>query len=68
MTQLETKLAETLRVGMQMRAAQVRYFKAVRGSEEKSAALRQSVALERRFDTLVSVAAIVRASSGWISS
>ena len=57
MTQLETKLAEALRVGIQMRAAQVRYFKAVRGSDEKSAALRQSVALERKFDTLAAVAA-----------
>ena len=57
MTQLETKLAEALRVGIQMRAAQIRYFKAVRGSDEKSAALRESVALERRFDTLAADAA-----------
>jgi hypothetical protein len=52
MIQLAMKLVAALRVGIQMRAAQARYFKAARGSDEKSAALRESVALERRFDTL----------------
>ena len=56
MMQLVMKLVAALRVGVQMRTAQVRYFKAVRGSDEKSAALRESVALERKFDTLAAEA------------
>jgi hypothetical protein len=52
MTPLEAMLIETLRIGAAMRAAQARYFKAPRNSEEKSAALRESVTLERKFDGL----------------
>ena len=53
MMQLVMKLVAVVRIGVQMRAAQARYFKAVRGSDEKSAALRESVVLERKFDALV---------------
>jgi hypothetical protein len=56
MMQLVMKLVAVVRIGVQMRAAQARYFKAVRGSDEKSAALRESVALERRFDALAAEA------------
>lgn len=60
MSPLERLLLEALHVGFDMRAAQARYFKAARGSYEKSEALRQSVVLERRFDTLAAKA--IRAS------
>jgi hypothetical protein len=50
MTELETRLLEALRVGVEMRTAQARYFKAQRNSDEKRDALRQSVVLERQFD------------------
>jgi hypothetical protein len=52
MTELETLLVEALRLAVDMRAAQARYFKARRDSEEKRDALRQSVTLERKFDAL----------------
>ncbi|HLG44735.1 MAG TPA: hypothetical protein VKY24_00725 [Reyranella sp.] len=60
MTPLERLLLEAVRVGVDMRAAQARYFKATRGSDEKSAALRESVVLDRGFDTLAAHA--IRAS------
>jgi hypothetical protein len=52
-TNWEQHLAEALRVAVDMRAAQQRYFKAARGSDEKTAALRESVGLERKFDAIM---------------
>lgn len=52
MTPLEALLIESLRVAVEMRTAQARYFRAPRDSDEKREALRQSKALERKFDAL----------------
>jgi hypothetical protein len=53
MTIWERRLTDALRVAVDMRAAQQRYFKAVRGSDEKREALKQSVGLERRLDVMM---------------
>jgi len=49
-------LISVLRVGMEMRAAQARYFKSPRDSDERRDALRQSVSLERKFDAMAATA------------
>lgn len=52
MTDLERRLLEALRLAVDMRTTQVRYFRATRGSEQKSEALRDSKRLEAQFDKL----------------
>lgn len=53
MTDTEARLMECLRLGIDMRRAQRRYFSAAQGSDEKAKALKDSKACERAFDSAV---------------
>lgn len=45
-------LYEAVKAGMEMRAAQVAYFRCRPGTSDKAWALKQAKALESKFDTL----------------